>query len=182
MYSVFVAILSFSESSIRDRVKCLFLNNKPCMVGPVLIDMNPVDLKCYPFMVSLNKCAGSCNTLSSKICVPKKRDINVKAFNMIANKNESKAMTERISCDCKCEFNSTTFNSNQKWNNKTCPCECKNYRKFKDDYIWIPSTCVCESSMYLKSAADTSVTECDMVVINNLSPKTINTTEKRQIL
>ena len=74
MYSVFVAILSFSESSIRDQVKCLFLNNKPCMVGPVLIDMNPVDLKCYPFMVSLNKCAGSCNTLYIKnMCSKKKR-------------------------------------------------------------------------------------------------------------
>ena len=25
---------------------------------------------------------------------------------------------EHISCDCKCKFNSTTWNSNQKWNNK----------------------------------------------------------------
>ena len=34
-------------------------------------------------------------------------------------------MTEHISCDCKCKFNSATFNSKQKWNNKTCQCECK---------------------------------------------------------
>ena len=39
---------------------------------------------------------------------------------MITNKDEAKAMTEHISCDCKCKFNSTTCNSNQKWNNKTC--------------------------------------------------------------
>ena len=44
-------------------------------------------------MVSLNKCTGSCNDLSPKICVPKKaKDINVKGFNMITNKDEAKAM------------------------------------------------------------------------------------------
>ena len=31
-----------------------------------------------------------CNVLSTKICVPKEtKNINVKAFNMIANKNEA---------------------------------------------------------------------------------------------
>ena len=78
-------------------------------------------------MISLNNCTGSCNVLSSNICVPKeKKDINVKEFNMITNKNEAKAMTEYIPCDCKCKLNSKVRNSNQKWNNKTCQCECKN--------------------------------------------------------
>ena len=36
--------------------------------------------------------------------------IRVKAFYMITNKNRAKAMTEHISCDCKCKFNSTTCN------------------------------------------------------------------------
>ena len=51
---------------------------------------------------------------------------------MIANKNEFKAMIEHISCGCKCKFNSTTFNSKQKWNNKTWQCECKSYRKCRN--------------------------------------------------
>ena len=52
-------------------------------------------------MISLNKCTGSCNVLSPKICVPTEtKDINVKAFNMITNKDEARAMTEHISCDC----------------------------------------------------------------------------------
>ena len=115
--------------------KCLFSNDEPCMVRPTVIDMNLLELNYYPFMISLNKCIGSCNVLSLKTCVPKEtKDINVKAFNMIANKNEAKAMTEHISCDYKCKLNSTTCNSKQKWNNKTCPCECKNYRKCKKDY------------------------------------------------
>ena len=91
------------------------------MVRSTLIDMNPVQLEYYPFMIRLNKCSGSCNVLSPKICVPKEtKDIYVKAFNMITNKNDTKAMTERISCDCKCKFNITPYNSKQKWNNKTC--------------------------------------------------------------
>ena len=44
----------------------------------------------------------------------KAKGVNVKAFNMITNKNETKGMTDHISCDCKCKFNSATCNSNQK--------------------------------------------------------------------
>ena len=90
------------------------LNDESCMIRPTVIDLNPAELKCYTFMISLDKCSGSCNVLSQKICVPKgTKEIYVKAFNMITNKNEAKAMTEHISCDCKCKFNSTTCNSNQ---------------------------------------------------------------------
>ena len=71
-------------------------------------------------MISLDRCNESCNVLSPKVCVPKEtKDINVKAFNKIANKNEAKTMTKHISCDCKCKFSCTTCNSSQKWNNKT---------------------------------------------------------------
>ena len=117
-------------------------------------------------MISLNKCTGSCNVLSPKICVPKEtKDIYVNVFNMITNKNEAKAMIEHISCDCKCKLNSTTCNSKQTWNIKTCQCEWKNYCKCKKDYSWNPSTCICENSKYLKSIADISVTNCDGIVI-----------------
>ena len=58
-------------------------------------------------MISLNKCIGSGNVLSPKIRVPKEtKDINVKAFNVIKNKVEAKAITEHIPCNCKCNFNS----------------------------------------------------------------------------
>ena len=80
-------VLSFSESLA---TKCLFLNDEPGMVRPTLIDMNPVELKYYLFVISLNKCIGSCNLVSSKICVPKEtKDINVKTLNMITNKNKT---------------------------------------------------------------------------------------------
>ena len=73
MRNLFIALLSFSSSLARDRTKCLFLNDKPCMVRPNIIDMNPNELKYYSFMISLNKCTGSCNVFSPKICVPKKQ-------------------------------------------------------------------------------------------------------------
>ena len=128
-------LFRFSESLARDRTKGMFLNDDPCMVRPTLIDMKPVEFKYYQFMISLYKCTGSCDVLSAKICVPKEtKDMNVQAFNMSTNKNEAKTMARHISCDCKSKFNSTACNSNQKWNNRTCQCECKNYCKCKKDY------------------------------------------------
>ena len=65
------------------------------MVRPALIEFNPVELKYYLFMISLYKCTGSFNVLSPKTYVPKEtKDINVKAFNMITNKNETTTMTK----------------------------------------------------------------------------------------
>ena len=90
------------------------------MVRPTLIDMNPVELKYYPFMINLNKFTGSCNVIFPKMCVPKEtKDGNVKSFKMVTNKNKAEAMTEHISCDCKCKFHSTACNSKHKWNYKT---------------------------------------------------------------
>ena len=124
-------------------MKCLSLNDEPCMVRPTPIDLNSGELKYYSFVTSLDKCNGCCNVLSPNICVLNEtKDINVNVFNMITNKNEAKTMTKHISCYCIWKFNSTTWNSNRKWNNKTCQCECKNYRKCKKDYI----TCIYENS------------------------------------
>ena len=112
---VFIVLLSFRESLTRDQIKCLFINDEPCMIRSTFIDLNPFELKFYPFMISLDKCTASYNVLSPKICVVKKTNsLNVKAFNMITNQNEAKAMVKLISCDCKFQFNSTTCNSNQK--------------------------------------------------------------------
>ena len=47
----------------------------------------------------------------------------------------------------------------------------------KKDYSWNPSTCICENSKYLKGIADTSVTECDEIIIamDIVSTKKANT-------
>ena len=61
-------VLSSSLASVPDLTKFLFLNDEPCMVRRTNIDVNPVDLKYYSFMTSLDKCTGSFNVLSPKIC------------------------------------------------------------------------------------------------------------------
>ena len=83
-----------------------FLNDETCMVRTFF------ELKYDLFMISLNKYSGSCNALAPKICVSKEtKEISVKAFNMITNKNEAKAMTEHVPRNCKCKFSSATCNS-----------------------------------------------------------------------
>ena len=43
------------------------------MVRPTLIDMNPFELKYYPFMINFNKCTGYFNVLSPKNMFQKKQ-------------------------------------------------------------------------------------------------------------
>ena len=67
------------------------------MFRPNFIDINPVELKYFPFMTNWNKCNGICNVWSPKTCVPKEtKDIIVKAFNMIINKKDAKTMTKNV--------------------------------------------------------------------------------------
>ena len=107
MFSILIVLLGFCGFLACDWTKCQFLSDEQRMVRHTLIDMNPVELKYYPFMIDLNKCTRSWNVLSSNICVPKEtKDRNVKAFNIITNKDKAKAMRDHISCDCKCKFNS----------------------------------------------------------------------------
>ena len=119
------------------------MNNEPCKARPFRIDLNPAELKYYRFIIFLNKFSESCNIvddISTKICIPSKANyVNVKAFNVRANKNEAKTLVKHTSCDCKCKFNSTACNSNEKWNNNKCQCKCKSYHKCKKYYRWNPN-------------------------------------------
>ena len=126
MFFGFILLFS-SLSYVADLTNYLFFNDEPCIDRPtIIIYLNPVEHRNYPFMISLNKCTGSCNVLSPKKYVPKKpKRYRSQTFNVMTNNDEAKAITKHISCDCKYKFNSTTCNSKQKWNNKTCQRECK---------------------------------------------------------
>ena len=80
----------------------------------------------------------------------KAKDVNVDLFNMITKIIEAKVLVKYLSSNCKWKFDSETCNSNQKWNNDKCQCECKKCHACKKDCSWNPSTCICESSRYLK--------------------------------
>ena len=149
MFSLFIVLLSFSKSLA---IKFLFLN-EPCMIRETIIDMNPNELRYYPFMVILINVLEVVMSYLQKYVFQKKE-----VFNMIRSKDGAKA-TGHISCDCKCTLDITTCTSQQKWNNKTCQCECKNYHhKCEKDYSLNPNTGIFENSKYLKSVIDISVT------------------------
>ena len=114
------------------------------------------------------------NASLTKICVlAKSKDIHAKTFNIITNKNEGKTMTKYVSCHSKCRFNSTTCNSDQKWNHETCQCECKNYRTWKNVYSWNPSAWIGENHTSA-IAFDESISVMDI-----LSKKLTNTIAKK---
>ena len=91
------------------------------MNRPTLIDLDPVEINYYRLIVSLDKSNGICNAVdevSTKRCVPQwEKNVNGNVFNTITRTYEAKTLIKHVSCDCKCQFDSTTCNSNQKWNN-----------------------------------------------------------------
>ena len=153
------------------------LSNKNCKIQPTLNNLHPneysQELHYHPFVVKINRCVGSCNTLNNlynKVCAPNKtEDLNLSVFSMITGINEAETLTKYISYKCRCEFDGKKCNSNQKWNNDKCWCECKNRKKKKHcackrDYIWNPATCSCQNVKNLASIIDDSVITCDKIM------------------
>ena len=72
---------------------------------------------CPSTAVNLGRYVASCNTpndLPHRVCIPNKTDyLNLDVFNMITRINESKKLTNHISCKCECEFHEKKCNSNQ---------------------------------------------------------------------
>ena len=57
---VLIVLLSFSRSL---ETKRLSLSYEPCMARSTLTDWNYIELNYYPFMISLDKCNGSCGVV-----------------------------------------------------------------------------------------------------------------------
>ena len=155
-----------------NHTKCVSLSNQKCMTQPTLINLNPNEYSkqflCYRFAVKLDRCVGSCNTLndlSNKVCVPNKtEDLNLSIFKMITRKNETKTLTKHISCECKCRFDERKCNSDQRWNNDKCRCECKKHHVCEKDYTWNPFTCNCENGKHLAGIMDNSTIKFDEII------------------
>ena len=51
-------------------LKCVSLSNQKCMIQPTLINLHPneysQEFHFYPFVVKLDRCVGSCNTLKNR--------------------------------------------------------------------------------------------------------------------
>ena len=49
---IFITVLRFRKLLYTEKVKCISLNNKSYVTRHAFIDINPVELHCYAFMVS----------------------------------------------------------------------------------------------------------------------------------
>ena len=61
MFTVLVLVLLGFRGLLT--TKCISMNNQPCTVRMMLIDLNPNEIHYYPLMVSLGRCGGCCNTV-----------------------------------------------------------------------------------------------------------------------
>ena len=133
---LFVSIVNASNQT-----KCILLSNQKSMAQSTLINLHPneycQEFHYYPFLVKLHRCVGSYNTLSdlsNKEWIPNKtNDLNLSLFNMLTEINESKILTKRISCKCKCKFDGQKCNPDQCWNNDKCRCVCKKHHVCEKD-------------------------------------------------
>ena len=73
---MFILLLT-SVVSASNHKKCVSLRNQKCITQPTLINLHPneysQEIHYYPFVINLDRWAGSCNTLddlSNKVCVP----------------------------------------------------------------------------------------------------------------
>ena len=95
--------------------KSMSLNNEQCETRSALFDLNSVELNCYPFIINVDKCNKTCNTLtkiSGRICVPHEtEELNLILINMITRKQELITLKKHIPCKYHCKFDGTTCNS-----------------------------------------------------------------------
>ena len=87
---------------------------------------------------------------------------------------------KHISCECKCKFDGKKCNSNQKWKNHKCWCDCKKHNICEKEDIWNSATCSCKNGKYLANIVDDSVIMCDEIIDGEAKPygeetKTIST-------
>ena len=95
-------VLLFTIVDAFNHTKCVSLSNQKCEIQATFINLHPNEYSqefyYYPF--AADRCAGSCNILndlSNKLCVPNK----TKYWNKwIKEINESKTLTNHISCKC----------------------------------------------------------------------------------
>ena len=92
MKQIFIAFLAVGGSL---GTKCVFSSNQTCLNRPTLTDLNAPDGLHYSlFVVTLDRCDGSCNTsnnLYNKINFPNKtKNVRLRIFNMIMGIKEKR--------------------------------------------------------------------------------------------
>ena len=145
------ALIYFGNLSSVNSLECVSKKNQECKVRPEIVNVNSNNPIFYTFSIKINKCNGICNNINdpyARICVPDTaKDLNVKVFNLMTLKNETRHMKWHKSRKCICRLDKIICNSKQRWNEDKCRCECKELidkEECDKGFIWNPSNCECE--------------------------------------
>ena len=116
-------------------LNCVSMKNQEGKIRPKLVNVNSDELTFYPYSVKINKCSGSCNNINdpyAKMCIHSVgKNINLKVFNLISRKNETRHTKLHETCKCKCRLDASVCNNKQRWNENKCRCECKEFVNVK---------------------------------------------------
>ena len=70
------------------------MNNQECKIRPEIINVNTNEPMFYPYIITINKCKGSFNTVNNPYAKSYISDtiknINVKVFNLMSRTNETR--------------------------------------------------------------------------------------------
>ena len=145
-----MTFFSFNVLSVNS-LECISIKNQECKIREEVINVNTNNPVFYPFSLKVNKYSGNCNNISdpyARLCVPNVvKNINLKVFNLMSWRNQTKQIKWRESCKCVCRLNSIVCNNKQKWNKDKCKCECKELVEKQEcdkGFICNPSNCNCE--------------------------------------
>ena len=97
------------------------------------------------------------------MCSKKKaEDLNLRVLNIIKGINESKTLTNHLSC--KCKFDGIKCQSNEWCNKDKCWRQCKKIHVCEKGYVFNPSKCISENGKYFASITDDLMITCDKVI------------------
>ena len=123
----------------------------------------------FPYKIAVDICIGSCNDKDNpyfKFCLPDSiKNISVKSFDLILNKNVLKNISFHQSCKCGCLLDEKVCNNLQKWNGNKCRCECLKIKKCNIGYSWNVNNCSCEMkklAALIESERFLETEECDV--------------------
>ena len=85
--------MTFFNLSNVDSLECVSMNNQECKIRTEIINFNNNESIFYRYNIKINRCKGSCNTISdpyAKICVPDQiKNTDVKVFTLMSRNNET---------------------------------------------------------------------------------------------
>ena len=122
-FSTTMTFFNFNLSNVNS-LECVSMNNQECKIRPEIINLNANEPMFYAYIIKINKCKGSCNTINdpyAKVCVPDNiKGTNVKVFNLMSRTNETRHTKWHKTFKCRCGLDSSVCSNKQRWNEDIC--------------------------------------------------------------